>query len=151
MPCLISGTIILILSLPLALVPYYLLPMDTTAADKGKGAISNSTVPSGVFAHLPADDGWVNLARLLMVTLTLGSTNMWILRGRDVILKTMDVDGGNHYKIGRWVGFGWWVVAVSVACLGGWVADKTELIGVLGVLAVGWFLPCTSYFASGER
>ncbi|OWZ63126.1 hypothetical protein AYX14_03681 [Cryptococcus neoformans] len=141
MPCLISGTIILILSLPLALVPYYLLPMDTTAADKGKGAISNSTIPSGVFAHLPADDGWVNLARLLMVTLTLGSTNMWILRGRDVILKTMDVDGGNHYKIGRWVGFGWWVVAVSVACLGGWVADKTELIGVLGVLAVGWFLP----------
>lgn len=145
MPCLISGAIILILSLPLALVPYYLLPMDMTgAAGKGKeGAISNTTVPSGVFAHLPADDGWVNLARLLMITLTLGSTNMWILRGRDVIVKAMNVDSGDHYKIGRWVGVGWWVVAVGIACIGGWLADKIELIGVLGVLAVGWFLPCT--------
>ncbi|KIR56296.1 hypothetical protein I315_01361 [Cryptococcus gattii Ru294] len=143
MPCLISGAIILILSLPLALVPYYLLPMDTTgAAGKGKeGAISNTTVSSGVFAHLPADDGWVNLARLLMITLTLGSMNMWILRGRDVILKAMNVDSGDHYKIGRWVGVGWWVVAVGIACIGGWLADKVELIGVLGVLAVGWFLP----------
>lgn len=119
--------------------------MDTTgAAGKGKeGAIWNTTVPSGVFAHLPADDSWVNLARLLMITLTLGSTNMWILRGRDVILKAMNVDSGDHYKIGRWVGVGWWVVAVGIACIGGWLADKIELIGVLGVLTVGWFLPCT--------
>ncbi|WVQ85530.1 hypothetical protein IAT38_007696 [Cryptococcus sp. DSM 104549] len=138
MPCLFAGAIILILSLPLALVPYYLLPPTDPSQVT---AIPNPSTPSGVFAHLPADDGWVNLARLLMVALTLGSTNMWILRGRDVVLKAMGVEGGERYKAGRWVGFGWWAVVVALACLGGWVADKVELLGVVGVLVVGWFLP----------
>nr|XP_031859917.1 uncharacterized protein CI109_004766 [Kwoniella shandongensis]KAA5526989.1 hypothetical protein CI109_004766 [Kwoniella shandongensis] len=137
MPCLIGSASILILSLPLALVPYYLLPpLDPQALPT-----PSPTTPSGVFARLPADDGWVNLARILMCCVALGSSNMWILRGRDTILKSMGVERGERQKAGKWVGLGLWVVVVALACLGGWVAEKIELLGVLATIAVGWFLP----------
>ncbi|WVO17885.1 hypothetical protein L204_105583 [Cryptococcus depauperatus] len=140
MPCLLAGAIILILSLPLSLVPYYLLPLS---GDSTSTAVPspNPSISSGVFAYLPANDGWVNVARLSQVTLTLGSVNMWILRGRDAILRAMGVEGDERIKAGQWVGIGWWITCVGLACLGGWVVDKIELIGVLSVLAVGWFLP----------
>ncbi|KAK8844637.1 hypothetical protein IAR55_006484 [Kwoniella newhampshirensis] len=67
---------------------------------------------------------------------------MWILRGRDTILKTIGVERGERQKAGKWVGLGLWAIVVALACLGGWVAEKIELLGVLATLAVGWFLPC---------
>ncbi|OCF33187.1 hypothetical protein I316_05232 [Kwoniella heveanensis BCC8398] len=137
MPCLIAAGAILALCLPLALVPYYLLPpLDADALPA-----PSPTTPSGVFARLPADDGWVNIARILMCAIALGSSNMWILRGRDTILKAMGVDHGEREKAGKWVGLGMWTVMVAFACLGGWVAEKVELLGVLAILAVAWFLP----------
>ncbi|TYJ57562.1 hypothetical protein B9479_001644 [Cryptococcus floricola] len=141
MPCLFAGAIILVLALPLALVPYYLLPLSDGSPDTSTISSPNTNAPSGIFGHLPADDAWLNLARILQVALTLGSTNIWILRGRDVVLKAMNVEGGDRYKAGRWVGLACWVIVVGLACIGGWVADKVELMGVLGVLIVGWFLP----------
>lgn len=136
MPCLITGIIILALGLPLALVPYYLLPaIESTPS-------TTPTTPSGVFAHLPADDGWLNLARALMCIIALGTCNMWILRGRDTILKALGVERGERQKAGRWVGLVIWVVVVTFACIGGIVAEKLELLGVMAVLAISWFLPC---------
>ncbi|WVR03319.1 hypothetical protein IAU60_000310 [Kwoniella sp. DSM 27419] len=133
-PCLITAASILALCLPLALVPYYLLPaLDVDAP--------TPTTPSGVFGRLPPDDGWVNLARVLMCAVALGSSNMWILRGRDTILKAMGVDHGEREKAGRWVGVAMWSVMVLLACVGGWLAEKVELLGVLAILAIGWFLP----------
>ncbi|WRT63511.1 uncharacterized protein IL334_000416 [Kwoniella shivajii] len=136
-PCLLASSMILILCLPLALVPYYLLPMIENISIP----ISSPTSPSGVFAKLPADDGWVNISRILMCIVILGSTNMWILRGRDTILSSLGVDQGERQKAGKWVGLVIWVVVVSLACIGGWLAEKIELLGVLAVLAIGWFLP----------
>ncbi|WVW81640.1 hypothetical protein I302_103635 [Kwoniella bestiolae CBS 10118] len=136
-PCLLASSLILILCLPLALVPYYLLP----PLDQSTTPISSPTTPSGVFARLPADDGWVNFSRVLMCIVVLGSTNMWILRGRDTILSSMGVDQGERLKAGKWVGIAIWGVVVLVASISGWVAEKIELLGVLSVLAVGWFLP----------
>ena len=98
--------------------------------------------PAGVFARLPADDVWVNVARVLMCTIVLGSSNMWILRGRDTIIRSMGVERGERQKAGRWVGLCLWMVVVLLACLGGRVAEKIEIIGVIATLAVGWFLPC---------
>ncbi|WVQ64648.1 uncharacterized protein L199_002815 [Kwoniella botswanensis] len=137
-PCLLASSLILILCLPLALVPYYLLPpLDQSSPTP----ISSPTTPSGVFARLPADDGWVNISRILMCVVILGSTNMWILRGRDTILSSMGVDQGERLKAGKWVGIAIWGVVVLVASISGWIAEKIELLGVLSVLAVGWFLP----------
>ncbi|WWC57955.1 uncharacterized protein I303_100490 [Kwoniella dejecticola CBS 10117] len=136
-PCLLASSLILILCLPLALVPYYLLPpLDTSTP-----IISSPTTPSGVFARLPADDGWVNVSRILMCIVILGSTNMWILRGRDTILSSMGIDQGERLKAGKWVGIVIWLVTVLFACISGWVTEKIELLGVLAVLAIGWFLP----------
>lgn len=137
-PCLATSTSILTLSLPLALVPYYLLPsladlIPTTATP---------TTRSGVFARLPGDDGWVNLARVLMCVISLGTCNMWILRGRDTLLSAMGVERGERQRAGRWVGFGIWVVVVTFACIGGMISEKLELLGVMATLAVSWFLPC---------
>ncbi|WWD22812.1 hypothetical protein CI109_107306 [Kwoniella shandongensis] len=95
----------------------------------------------GSSAGAGLNDGWVNLARILMCCVALGSSNMWILRGRDTILKSMGVERGERQKAGKWVGLGLWVVVVALACLGGWVAEKIELLGVLATIAVGWFLP----------
>ncbi|WWC85660.1 uncharacterized protein L201_000526 [Kwoniella dendrophila CBS 6074] len=137
-PCLLASSLILVLCLPLALVPYYLLPnIDMSETP----VISSPTSPSGVFARLPIDDGWVNLSRILMCIVVLGSINMWILRGRDTILSSMGVDQGERLKAGKWVGLAIWFVVVGVASIGGWIAEKIELLGVLAVLAVGWFLP----------
>jgi hypothetical protein len=137
-PCLFTSAILLILSLPLALVPYYLLPEPV---DEAVTPAALST-PSGVFARLPADDGWLTLARSLMCAIALGSCNMWILRGRDSILVAMGVERGERQKAGKWVGLGMWSVVVLFACIGGWAAEKIELLGVIFTLAIGWFLPC---------
>ncbi|KAK4688254.1 hypothetical protein P7C73_g1853, partial [Tremellales sp. Uapishka_1] len=133
-PCFSATLFILLLSLPFSLVPYYLLPSLTD--DNTAAPISSS--PSGVFARLPADDGWVNLARVLMAAVVLGTSNMWLLRGRDCLLSVaIDFQG-------EWIGIGLWAVVLSITCLGGWVAEKIEILGLIAVLAVGWFLPCPS-------
>jgi len=67
---------------------------------------------------------------------------MWILRGRDSILGGLGVERGERVKMGRWVGLGFWIVVVVLASLGGWVAEKIEVLGVVATLAVGWLLPC---------
>ena len=136
-PCLTTSSILLVLSLPLALVPYYLLSsLDDSLPE------ATPTTPSGVFARLPANDAWVNIARVLMSALVLGSCNMWILRARDTVLRAMGVERGERQKAGRWVGLGIWAAVVSLACIGGWLAEKVELLGVIATLAVGWLLPC---------
>lgn len=128
-PCLASSTILLALSLPFALVPYYLLP----------GLADVTPSPAGVFARLPSHDAWVNVARVLMCALTLATCSVWIMRGRDTILSAM---GEDSPRAGRWVGFALWVVVVIFGCIGGTVADTLRLLGVLATLAVSWFLPC---------
>lgn len=137
LPCLLSSGLLLALALPFALVPYYLLPSEETP----------STTPitsSGVFNRLPADDGWVNLARVLQCALSLGTCNMWLLRCRDSILGGLEVDRNTQYRIARWIGLGLWVVVLLFACIGGWLVEKIELLGVMATLAVGWLLPCES-------
>lgn len=136
---LIADCILLGLSLPFALVPYYLLPAPTDV--DANAAPITPTTSSGVFSQLPYDDGWVNIARLCMVALALGSSNMWIIRGRDTVLKAMGVEHGERQKAGRWVGLGMWALVVLLAGIGGVVADKIELLGVMATLAVGWLLP----------
>lgn len=124
-PILASGLLLLVLALPFALVPYYLLPAAPTAFDQ-----------------LPRDDGWTNFARVLMCLLVLASVSGWLVRGRDSVLVALDVDGGDRYRAGKFVGAGIWAVVVAFAALGGVVADKIELLGVIATLAIGWFLPC---------
>jgi len=138
-PCLVASAVILVLSLPFALVPYYLLP--DLVDDETK---TNPTSSSGVFARLPADDAWVNVARVCMLCLVLGSSNIWILRGRDTLLTALGIDRGQRQRAGRWAGLGLWVIVVAFACLGGIVAEKLELLGVMATLAIGWLLPCES-------
>lgn len=142
---LIADSIILALSLPFALVPYYLLPPPSSLED---GAQITPTSSSGVFSQLPADDGWVNVARLCMVALVLGSSNMWIIRGRDTVLKAMGVEHGERQKAGRWVGLAMWAVVVLFAGIGGVVADKIELVGVMATLAIGWLLPSVFFIVT---
>jgi hypothetical protein len=125
-PCLAAGMIIVVLSLPAALVPYYLLPEGPSA-----------------FALLPATDGWVNAARVGMAIIVLGSITLWLLRGRDTILAALDVDrGAERAKASRWVGALMWTLIVFIACIGGTLSDKIELLGVMATIAVGWLLPC---------
>lgn len=69
---------------------------------------------------------------------------MWILRGRDTILRSLGVDRGERIRAGKWVGLGIWAFVVFVTCLGGWVADKLEIVGVIATIAVSWLLPCKS-------
>lgn len=137
MPCLVASGFILVLSIPLALVPYYLLPplpnpLPTTTP------IS----PAGVLNRLPADDAWLNIARFLMCALVLGSCNTWILRGRDVLLKSLGVERGERQRAGKYVGIGLWVFIVGLSCIGGVFVSKMELLGVLATILVGWVLPC---------
>ncbi|ORX34982.1 hypothetical protein BD324DRAFT_582450 [Kockovaella imperatae] len=129
LPCLISSGIVLALTLPFALVPYYLLPYDDNSIDRS------------VFSRLPLDDGWVNLARLFQCFLSLGTCNVWILRCRDTVLSTMGVESGERVKAGRWVGLGLWVIITALACVRGWVGQKIEMIGIILTLGVAWFLP----------
>lgn len=124
-PILAAGLLILVLALPFALVPYYLLPPAATAFDQ-----------------LPRDDGWTNFARVLMYLLVLASIGSWLVRGRDSVLVALDVDGGDRYRAGKFVGAGIWAVVVAFAALGGVVADKIELLGVIATLAIGWLMPC---------
>lgn len=124
-PILASGILILVLSLPFALVPYYLLPPAPTAFDQ-----------------LPRDDGWTNFARVLMCIIVLASISSWLLRGRDSILVALDVDNTDKYRAGKFVGAGIWAIVVAFACLGGVVANKIEVLGVIATIAIGWFLPC---------
>jgi hypothetical protein len=140
-----SSAIILSLSLPFALVPYYLLPARIEAAPT-----ATPTISTGVYGQLPADDGWVNIARILQCMLGLCTCNMWILRGRDSILGGLGVERGERLKMGRWIGLGFWIIVVSLACLGGRVAEKIEVLGVIATLAVGWLLPC-EYSASNNN
>lgn len=127
-PCLAAGIIIIVLALPAALVPYYLLPEGPSS-----------------FSLLPADDGWVNCARVLMAVIVLGSITMWLLRGRDTILAALGVESGaERNKASRWVGMGMWAIVVGFACIGGAFADKMEILGVIATIAVGWLLPCKS-------
>jgi len=142
---LISSATILALSLPFALVPYYLLPPPTQSIPT-----ATPTISFGVFGQLPADDGWVNIARIFQCVLGLGTCNVWILRGRDSILGGIGVERGERLRIGRWVGLGLWIVVVFFACLGGWIAEKIEILGVIATLAVGWLLPC-EFFGVQQR
>ena len=69
---------------------------------------------------------------------------MWILRCRDSVLGAVGVERGQTMRIGRWRGLGLGVFVVGLACIGGWVAEKVELLGVIATLSVGWLLPCES-------
>lgn len=150
-PALATSLSILILSLPLALVPYYLLPPLSLDSDPTASSSSFTHIipisPSGVFARLPPTDTGINVARVLQCAISLGSCNLWILRGRDTILRSMGVDRGERLKIGRYTGLGLWALIVLLACIGGWVAEKVELMGVMATLAVAWLLPCEWKFS----
>lgn len=136
-PAIASSLVVLALSLPGALVPYYLFPPPT----KLDGTMPRASRASGTFSRFPDADLSVNVARVFMAALILGSCNMWILRGRDTILRAIGVDRGQRIRTGRWVGLGLWAFVVAVTCLDGWFTEKLELLGVISTLAVSWLLP----------
>lgn len=105
---------------------------------------------SGTLARFPDRDLSINVARLFMAAMVLGSCNMWILRGRDTILRSIGVDRGEMVKAGRWVGLGFWVVIVGITCLGGWISEKLEILGVIATIGISWLLPCMSFLQSIE-
>jgi hypothetical protein len=139
-PALATSLIVLCLSLPAALVPYYLMS-PPTGMDEGVIAAPRK---SGVLARFPDQDLSINVARLFMAAMVLGSCNMWILRGRDTILRSIGVDRGEMIKAGRWVGLGYWAIIVALVCFGGWVSEKLEVLGVIATIAISWLLPCKS-------
>jgi hypothetical protein len=136
-PCLVSSSTILVLGLPLALVPYYLL--KTIHPDMAPEALANS---SGVLAYLPAGDGWLNFARTLFVLVVIGVINNYLQRGREVLLKAVGAEREGRTKASRYIDAALWIFVTLFACIGGWTADKIELIGIIAVIAVGWFMPC---------
>jgi hypothetical protein len=140
-PALAASLIVLSLSLPAALVPYYLMS-PPTGMDEGVIAAPRK---SGVLARFPDQDLSINVARLFMAAMVLGSCNMWILRGRDTILRSIGVDRGEMIKAGRWVGLGYWAIIVALVCFGGWVSEKLEVLGVIATIAISWLLPCKSF------
>ena len=73
---------------------------------------------------------------------------MWILRCRDTVLSALGVESGERIKAGRWVGLGLWVIITALACIGGWVGEKIEMIGIIATLGIAWFLPCESLHSS---
>jgi hypothetical protein len=100
---------------------------------------------SGVLARFSDHDLSINVARVFMAAMVLGSCNMWILRGRDTILRSIGVDRGEMIKAGRWVGLGFWAFIVTLVCLGGWVCEKLEILGVISTIAISWLLPCKPF------
>ena len=103
---------------------------------------------SGVLARYPDADLSINVARCFMAAMVLGSCNMWILRGRDTILRSIGVDRGEAIKAGKWVGVGFWVIIVSLVCLGGWVSEKLEILGVIATISISWLLPCKLFVSA---
>ena len=77
-----------------------------------------------------------------MCAIVLGTSNMWTLQARDTVLRAVGMERGERQKAGKWLGLGLWIVVVFIACIGGRVAEKVELLGLIATLAVGWFLPC---------
>lgn len=139
-PALAASLVVLCLSLPAALVPYYLMSTPTGMVE---GVIA-APRKSGVLARFPDQDLSINVARLFMAAMVLGSCDMWILRGRDTILRSIGVDRGEMIKAGRWVGLGYWAIIVALVCFGGWVSEKLEVLGVIATIAISWLLPCKS-------
>jgi hypothetical protein len=135
-PCVVSSSTILVLGLPLALVPYYLL--KTLTPDSVPEALRNS---SGVLATLPSSDDWLNLARVSFALVVLGTTNMYLLRGREVMLRAFGAEREGRAKASKYIDVAMWGFVTVFACAGGWLADKIELLGIIAVLAVGWFMP----------
>lgn len=144
LPAIASSLVVLLLSLPGALVPYYLFPPPS----KIDGSVPRTTRASGTFSRFPDADLSINVARVFMAALILGSCNMWILRCRDTILRAMGVDRGERIRAGRWVGLGLWASVVALACFDGWVIDKIEVLGVIATIAVSWLLPCKPFRSS---
>ena len=64
------------------------------------------------------------------------------------MLKVLGVEAGDRRKVARWVGVGMWVVVVIFTCVGGKIAEKIELVGLICAIAVGWFLPGGFSFCS---
>jgi hypothetical protein len=126
------------MSLPAALVPYYLMPTPTGMEE----GVLATPQKSGVLARYPDNDLSINVARCFMAAMVLGSCNMWILRGRDTILRSIGVDRGEAIKAGKWVGVMFWAFIVSLVCVGGWVSQKLEILGVIATISISWLLPC---------
>jgi len=135
---------VLALSLPAALVPYYLMSPPTGIEE---GVIA-APQKSGILARYPDKDLSINVARVFMAAMILGSSNMWILRGRDTILRSIGVDRGEMVKAGKWVGLGFWTIIVAIVCLGGWISEKLEILGVIATIAISWLLPCKCHLHS---
>jgi hypothetical protein len=106
---------------------------------------------SGVLARFPDADLSINVARVFMAAMVLGSCNMWILRGRDTILRSMGVDRGEMIKAGKWVGVVFWGLVVGFTCLGGWISEKLEILGVIATIAISWLLPCKSPVVTSDH
>lgn len=131
---------LVVLGLPFALVPYYLLPNNDASS------LEWSPVPidrAGIFGALSTEkkDDWLNLARVSMVALLLYSTSSWVNRGREICLKALGVEREGRLKASRWIGIAMWFLIVIFAVAGGWAAGKIEVLGMACVLAVGWLIP----------
>ncbi len=136
---------ILVFGLPFTLVPYYLL---SSTFGKDGSATTGPHAPAisraGILSVYPTaeSDHWLNFARVSAVALILVSAGHWVARGRELAIRAVGAEREGRAKAGRWIGAAMWVFATGIAIAGGIVADKVELIGVFGVILVGWLLPC---------
>ncbi|KAJ9123916.1 hypothetical protein QFC22_000706 [Naganishia vaughanmartiniae] len=152
--CLSASGILVILCLPFALVPYYLLakePSFNMPSLRGAGRLA------GIFKVLqvgridmngdPAigegfeTDNWLNFARVCMITLILHSIVLWISQAKDISLRALGIKREGRAKAQRWLSACFWLVVTGIACFGGDFANRLEWLGAACILSVGWLLP----------
>jgi hypothetical protein len=152
--CLAAAGILVILCLPFALVPYYLLAKEPSSS---MPSIREAGRLAGIFEALqvgntdPTDnsetgkgfktDSWLNLARVCMVALILHSIVLWVAQAKDISLRALGIRREGRAKAQRWLSVCFWVLVTGIACIGGRFADKLEWIGSACVISVGWLIP----------
>lgn len=145
---------LVVLCLPFALVPYYLLVKEPSSS---MPSIREAGRLAGIFEALQVGntghdgnpvagkgfqtDGWLNFARVCMVVLILHSLVLWISQAKDISLRALGIRREGRAKAQRWLSVVFWVVVTGIACIGGKFADKVEWIGAACVISVGWLIP----------
>ncbi|GHJ88664.1 hypothetical protein NliqN6_5066 [Naganishia liquefaciens] len=152
--CLTASGLLVVLCLPFALVPYYLLAKEPSSS---MPSIREAGRLAGIFEALQVGstdvdgnpvtgkgfqtDGWLNLARVCMIILILNTLVLWTSQAKDISLRALGIRREGRAKAQRWLSVVFWVLVTGIACIGGKFADKLEWIGAACVLAVGWLIP----------
>lgn len=152
--CLAASGILVMLCLPFALVPYYLLAKESSSSMPSIGQAGRL---AGIFEALQVGntgsngdsasgkgfktDSWLNFARVCMVVLILHSIVLWVAQAKDISLRALGIRREGRAKAQRWLSVCFWILVTGIACIGGRFADKLEWIGSACVISVGWLIP----------